>query len=618
MSFAARWDHEHESHGMDESIHPLSLILGALGVLSPPLMSQVGSVASEQKISETAGGFGFGLDASDYFGGGVARIGDLNDDGVEDIAVGARNDDDGDFNQGAVWILFLNTDGTVAARQKISAMSGGFAGDLDLGDEFGASVAGLGDLNGDGVEDLAVGARLDDESAFDQGSVWILFLNSNGTVASHQKISATAGGFGGTLATSDLFGGALANLGDLDGNGVVDLAVGAPGTDGLAPDQGALWILFLDSDGTVLSERKVAEGLGGFLGDLAGGDSFGISLAAGTDLDGDGVADLVAGAYGDSTGGSGAGALWELFLNADGTVKSQQRIGPGAGGFEGLVVAGDGLGTALAFLGDLDQNGTVELAVGAYADDDAEAGAVWILFLEPGGLVFTERKLSAFSGGLVGPLDHGDQFGISAAGLGDLDGDGVADLVVGARLDDDGGVDQGAAWVLFLRADTTAPTLGCPGTLTRECAGPTGTVVSFAVSASDDHDPAPVLVCTPPSGTLFALGTTTVSCSVTDTAGNMASCSFDVHVVDTTPPSLTHPSEIAILDSKGGSPGAFVSFTVSASDLCDPSPSLSCTPPSGSFFPRGTTIVTCTAIDSHGNQASSQFPVVVLPTARRR
>ena len=88
----------------------------------------------------------------------MANVGDLDGDGVTDLAVGAYCDDDGGTNRGAVWMLFLNADGTVKAHQKISDTEGNFTGMLDDGDCFGCSVASVGDLDGDGVTDLAVGA----------------------------------------------------------------------------------------------------------------------------------------------------------------------------------------------------------------------------------------------------------------------------------------------------------------------------------------------------------------------------------------------------------------------------------------------------------------------------
>ncbi len=112
----------------------------------------------------------------------TAALGDLNGDGIGDLAVGGQRHDDGGTDRGAVWILFLNPDGTVKSHQKISDTEGGFLGVLDNADSFGISVASLGDVDGDDVVDVAVGAFLDDDGGTNRGAVWVLFLNTDGTV----------------------------------------------------------------------------------------------------------------------------------------------------------------------------------------------------------------------------------------------------------------------------------------------------------------------------------------------------------------------------------------------------------------------------------------------------
>jgi len=89
------------------------------------------------------------------------------------------------------------------------------------------------------------------------------------------------------------------------------------------------------------------------------------------------------------------------------------------------------------------------------------------------------------------------------------------------------------------------------------------------------------------------------------------------HAPDLEPPTLSCPSSVLALDALGSPPGEIVTFTVPASDCRDPAPSVVCVPPSGSFFPRGTTLVTCTATDAAGNRATCEFPVTVELKARR-
>ena len=115
---------------------------------------------------------------------------------------------------------------------------------LSNNDFFGRSVANLGDLNGDGIVDLAVGAHGDDAGGSSRGAAHILFLNSDGSVKSTVEINSSTTR-GPTLSTDDFFGSSIANLGDLNGDGIVDLAVGATGNDTGGDFRGALHILYL-------------------------------------------------------------------------------------------------------------------------------------------------------------------------------------------------------------------------------------------------------------------------------------------------------------------------------------------------------------------------------------
>ncbi|MEM7350673.1 MAG: Ig-like domain-containing protein [Acidobacteriota bacterium] len=418
-----------------------------------------GAILSHAKVTHPGLGGQCMLSADDRFGRAVASLGDLDGAGpsVRALAVGASRDDDGGTNRGAVCILFLDATGGIESRQKISDTEGQFSGVLADADFFGTSLAALDDLDGDGVADLAVGAPGDDDGGSDQGAVWLLFLNPDGTVKSHQKVSATAGGFTGTLEASDLFGTSVAFLGHLDGSALSTLAVGAILDDDGSVDIGAVWLLFLRSDGSVDHHQKISATAGGFAGPLNIDDNFGAALASMADLDGDGVTDLAVGAIGDSDAGFFRGAVWVLFLNPDGSVKGHQKINDTQGGFLGALDDFDLFGASLARIDDLNGDGLADLAVGALLDDDggSNRGAVWILFLDVDSTVKGHKKLSSTSPSFPAPLADSDNLGASAAALGDLDGDGVTDLAVGADRDGTNAVDAGAVWIFFL--DGEAP-----------------------------------------------------------------------------------------------------------------------------------------------------------------
>jgi len=426
---------------------------GAVYIL---FLNSDGTVKSHQKISDIDGGFSGILDEMDFFGHAVINLGDLDSDGTIDIAVSAYGDDDGGLDRGAIYILFLNSDGTVKSHQKISDTLGGFLGDLDDKDLFAIGIVNLGDIDGDGVVDLASGALKDDDGGTDRGAAWILFMNSDGTVKSHQKISDTEGGFLGDLDDGDLFGHEFANMGDLDGDFVNDIAVSTIGDDDGGTDRGAVWILFLNSDGTVKSHQKISDTEGGFLGDLDDFDSFAHSVDNVGDLDNDGTADLVTGSVYDDDGGTDRGAVWILFLNSDGTVKSHQKISDTQGGFLGDLDDDDEFGHYVDNIGDFDGDGNIDLTVGSLRDDDGgkDRGAVYLLFMNDDGTVKSHQKISDTQGGLS-QLDNDDSFGKSVDEIGDLDGNGVIDLISGAFRDDDGGFDHGAVYVLFMKNDGT-------------------------------------------------------------------------------------------------------------------------------------------------------------------
>ena len=110
----------------------------------------------------------------------------------------------------------------------ISESSGGFTGQLDGGDRFSRDHDVIGDIDNDGVLDLVIGARSDDDGATDAGAAYILFMNSDGTVKSHQKISMTEGGFNETLVSGNFFGYGVAGIGDYNNDDIPDIAVSAP------------------------------------------------------------------------------------------------------------------------------------------------------------------------------------------------------------------------------------------------------------------------------------------------------------------------------------------------------------------------------------------------------
>jgi len=406
--------------------------------------SQNYEIGCYTKISEQHGNFDQQLDTGDQFGYSVDNIGDLNNDGINDIIVGAFTDDDGGSNRGAVYVLFLKADDTVLKSQKISSTTGGFTGDLDDNDVFGASVSYLGDMNNDGFVEVAVGAEYDGDGGYWHGAVWILSLNTDGTVKAHSKISDFEGNFTGEFNGDVVFGTDIGNIGDLNNDGVEDIIVSARRDYDGNPGAGAIWVLFLNSDFTVNSYSKISETEGNLNVDLDFEDFFGGSIAILKDLDNDGIKEIAVGSYRDDDGGTDFGSVYILFLNANGSVKKHKKISYTEGGGSFELNNNAIFGKSIDGYSDIDSDGLIEILVGCARcinpETNATTGAFYLIELNNDGTVSESFPYSYKVGGFEGELNSGDIFGISLSYLKNQD---PLKVVVGASKDN-----EGAVWIL--------------------------------------------------------------------------------------------------------------------------------------------------------------------------
>ena len=418
--------------------------------------SQNNPVVTFQKISNTQGNFGNNLSADDLFGNSLDSIGDINGDGITDIVVSSFGDDQVATDMGAIYIMKLNSDGSVKSFKKISKNMNGFTGNIESGDIFGSGFAALGDINNDGHYDIAVGAEYDDDGGNWNGAIYLLALDTSGNVLSTQKISALSGGFTGTLSGTPAFGCDIANIGDLNGDGVNDLAVGSRRDNDGGTRHGAVWILFMNANGTVHHQKKISDTQGNFTATLDIEDYFGVTVEYLGDINNDGHIELGVGAHYDDDGGINAGAIYILSLDTGGSVLSYQKISATSGNFSNVLSAGDKFGVSITKIGDLDNDGVTDIAVGAYGDTTvgSQAGAFYILYLNSNFTVKSHLKITEGLDGFTGNLDAGDLFGVSVSSIGKY-GDMYA-LLVGARADDDGASNAGAAWVLFIEGEITS------------------------------------------------------------------------------------------------------------------------------------------------------------------
>ncbi len=355
-------------------------------------MAANGTVSSTVLLSSSSNGIPT-LATGDAFGSRLTGLGDLDLDGVEDIAVLASGDDAAGANTGAVYICLLNTNGTAKSTVKITAGLNGFAGSFTSGRSFSGDVTEVGDMDQDGVQDIAVGSTNADDGGTDRGGLWILLMNTNGTVDGNRYYSSNSSSFpwpGGTpLANGDLFGFATCKVGDLNGDGTTDLAVSARFKFNVTGQgRGRVFLMYLNANGTIASYTSIGPGVGGFPQVINGtGGHFGWSIDNVGDLNGDGTTDLLASARQQNVDYTEDGAAFVLYLNTSGTVQAYEEISEDAG----LGGASLGLhnyawfGFRLAALGDLDGDDVMDIAVSANGHNGggAQRGRIYVMELNP-------------------------------------------------------------------------------------------------------------------------------------------------------------------------------------------------------------------------------------------
>lgn len=326
---------------------------------------------------------------------------------------------------------------------KIENGSGGFVADVEPGDRFSRDHDQAGDIDGDGIVDLVIGARSDDDGAIDAGALYIAFLNADGTVKSNQKISMLEGGFDEVLEENNFFGYGVAGIGDYDNDGIPDIAASAPSSNNQA-----IYIIHLNSDGTVKNFVKnsniIAQG-----------------LSAIGDINNDGRIDIVACDPNSDDGGNNRGAINILFLNEFSEVITDEivTISSTSGGFgTGLENDDKFGGREVAMLGDMDNDGTLEMAVGAFTSDGGK-GAIWLLSLNSNTFnVESKLKITEGLNGFTDALTTGDNpngtqganFGHALCKVGDLNGDGIEDLMTGANQQN-----EGWGYIIYFNSDKT-------------------------------------------------------------------------------------------------------------------------------------------------------------------
>ena len=421
--------------------------------------------AATLALSSLTGANGFRIDGisnGDAAGTTLRDAGDFNGDGIADLLIGAPLRAANGAQSGAAYLVF-GDDAPFAATLALDGLStsAGFAfNGLAAGDSLGISLAGAGDINGDGLADIIIDASAAAPNGNGSGSSYVVF-GRTGPFTGDFDLTTLDGNNGFRLdgSAADDAAGVVSGLGDINGDGFGDLLVGAPGHNGSGALSGSAYVVFGKSSGFGASPalNALAAEDGFRIDGAAAGDGAGFSVSNAGDINGDGLNDLVIGASRADPQGADAGAAYVVFGKTSGFGTSLALNGLAAeDGFriEG-VAAGDRAGYSVRAAGDVNGDGYDDLLLGANAADpngDA-SGAAYLLFgAERDGITALALGDVDGSNGLrFDGLASGDGAGIAVSAAGDVNGDGYGDVLIGASLVDSNGTDSGSSYLVYGR-----------------------------------------------------------------------------------------------------------------------------------------------------------------------
>ena len=439
------------------------------------------------ELSTLDGSNGFaltGIDARDYSGTSVSSAGDVNGDGYDDLIIGADWADPNGSRSGETYIVYggASAPGT-GGKLDLSALDGrnGFIlNGIDRLDRSGGSVSSAGDVNGDGYDDLIIGADWADPNGSRSGETYIVYGGASapgtGGKLDLSALDGTNGFILNGIDADDRFGRSVSSAGDVNGDGYDDLIIGAYGGD---PNEdsaaGEIYVIYggPSAPGTNgVLDLSALSGTNGFtLTGIDGSDQSGRSVSSAGDVNGDGYDDLIIGAReADPNEDSNAGETYVVYGGASAPGTGGELDLSALDGTNGFILNGideyDRSGFSVSSAGDVNGDGYDDLIIGAYRADpggDSDAGETYVIY---GGAsapgtdgVLDLSTLDGRNGLILNGIDGSDFSGASVSSAGDVNGDGYDDLIIGAWGGDPNG-DNNAGETYVVYGGASAPGTG--------------------------------------------------------------------------------------------------------------------------------------------------------------
>ncbi|MFN6538962.1 MAG: VCBS domain-containing protein [Nostoc sp. EkiNYC01] len=425
-------------------------------------------------LSNLNGSNGFkinGIAANDNSGISVSSAGDINGDGFDDLLIGAKRADPNGSDSGQSYVVFGKSTGfsTALNLSTLNGSNGFKINGIAAGDQLGVSVSSAGDVNGDGFDDLIIGASFADPNGLSSGQSYVVFGKSTG-FSSTLDLSTLNGSNGfkiNGIAAGDLSGTFVSSAGDVNGDGFDDVIIGAMFADPNGDNSGQSYVVFGKSTGFSTNlDLSTLNGSNGFkINGILAGDNLGNSVRSAGDINNDGFDDLLIGARRADPNGSDSGQSYVVFGSSGGfspTLNLSTLNGSNGFAINGIAL-GDYSGNSVSSAGDINGDGFDDLIIGASSADPNgfQSGQSYVVFGKNTGFSATLNlsTLNGSNGFAINGIAAYDSSGISVSSAGDVNGDGFDDLIIGATFADPNGSSSGQSYVVFGKSTGFSATL---------------------------------------------------------------------------------------------------------------------------------------------------------------